>query len=132
MHAPRLPRGAGFLRRFRLSLPWKPVHGRRQPHGRTGPGASFARGSRAAWSRVAGPDLTEPSPSGTKAPSGDLGRLAFGFLTVSTLSGLALVPFFSPAHALESLERLHGGMPWGFFLRALHAFSTSPLLPASS
>jgi hypothetical protein len=77
---------------------------------------------------VAGPDLTEPSASGTKAPSGDFGRLAFGFLTVSTLSGLALVPFFSPAHALESLERLHGGMPWGFFLRALHAFSSVGLL----
>lgn len=77
---------------------------------------------------MAGPDLTEPTASGTKAPSGDFGRLAFGFLTVSALSGLALVPFFSPAHALESLERLQGGTPWGFFLRALHAFSSVGLL----
>lgn len=77
---------------------------------------------------MVGPALTEASPSAARAPSGDLGRLAFGFLAVSALSGLALVPFFSPAHALESLERLHGGMPWGFFLRALHAFSSFGLL----
>ncbi|HEX5855270.1 MAG TPA: cytochrome b N-terminal domain-containing protein [Thermoanaerobaculia bacterium] len=62
------------------------------------------------------------------SPSGDFGRLAFGFLAVSALSGLALVPFFSAAHAAESLERLQGGMPWGFFLRALHAFSSFGLL----
>ncbi len=74
------------------------------------------------------PPLTEaPSPT-AGLPSGDFGRLALGFLAVSTLSGLALVPFFSPAHALESLERLHGGIPWGFFLRALHAFSSFGLL----
>jgi hypothetical protein len=77
---------------------------------------------------VVGPALTEASLSGARPPSGDLGRLAFGFLAVSALSGLALVPFFSPAHALESLERLHGGMPFGFFLRALHAFSSFGLL----
>ncbi len=72
--------------------------------------------------------LTEAPAGGARSSSGDLGRLAFGFLAVSALSGLALVPFFSPAHALESLERLHGGMPWGFFLRALHAYSSFGLL----
>lgn len=77
---------------------------------------------------MGGAALTEAPAGGAKPPSGDFGRLAFGFLAVSALSGLALVPFFSPAHALESLERLHGGMPWGFFLRALHAFSSFGLL----
>jgi hypothetical protein len=77
---------------------------------------------------VGGSALTEAPPGGARSPSGDLGRLAFGFLAVSALSGLALVPFFSPAHALESLERLHDGMPWGFFLRALHAYSSFGLL----
>jgi hypothetical protein len=77
---------------------------------------------------VGGSALTEAPPGGARSPSGNLGRLAFGFLAVSALSGLALVPFFSPAHALESLERLHGGMPWGFFLRALHAYSSFGLL----
>jgi len=77
---------------------------------------------------VVGPALTEAAAGGARSSSGDFGRLAFGFLAVSALSGLALVPFFSPAHALESLERLHGGMPWGFFLRALHAFSSFGLL----
>jgi hypothetical protein len=77
---------------------------------------------------VGGAALTEAPAGGARSSSGDLGRLAFGFLAVSALSGLALVPFFSPAHALESLERLHGGLPWGFFLRALHAFSSFGLL----
>jgi hypothetical protein len=77
---------------------------------------------------VGGAALTEAPPGGAKPPSGDFGRFAFGFLAVSALSGLALVPFFSPAHALESLERLHGGIPWGFFLRSLHAFSSFGLL----
>lgn len=75
--------------------------------------------------------LTEAPAGGARSPSGDLGRLALGFLAVSTLSGLALVPFFSPAHALESLERLHGGISWGFFLRSLHAFSSFGLLVAT-
>lgn len=75
---------------------------------------------------MGGATLTEAPAGGS--PSGGLGRLAFGFLAVSALSGLALVPFFSPAHALESLERLHGGIPWGFFLRSLHGFSSFGLL----
>ncbi len=77
---------------------------------------------------MVGAALTEASPSGARPPSGDFGRLAFGFLAVSALSGFALTPFFSPAHALESLERLQGGLPWGFLLRALHAFSSFGLL----
>lgn len=63
-----------------------------------------------------------------RAPSGTFGRLAFGFLAVSVLSGAALVPFYSPAHPLESLERIEGGIPWAFFLRALHAWSSFGLL----
>ena len=77
---------------------------------------------------MGGAALTEAPALEAKVPSGDFGRLAFGFLAVSILSGLALVPFFSPTHALESLERLQGGLPWGFFLRALHAFSSFGLL----
>jgi Cytochrome b/b6/petB len=77
---------------------------------------------------VGGAALTEAPAGGARIPSGDFGRLAFGFLAVSVLSGLALVPFFSPAHALESLERLHGGTPWGFFLRALHGYSSFGVL----
>lgn len=77
---------------------------------------------------MGGAALTEAPAFGAKPPSGGFGRLAFGFLAISALSGLALVPFFSPAHALESLERLQGGIPWGFFLRALHAFSSFGLL----
>ena len=77
---------------------------------------------------MGGAALTEAAAGGARSPSGDFGRLAFGFLAVSALSGLALVPFFSPAHALEGLERLHGGIPWGFFLRAIHAFSSFGLL----
>ena len=128
VHAPRLPRAAGVLRRFCLPVSRQPVRGRRQPHGGAGPGAPFARVSRAAWSLVGGTTLTEAPAGGARSPSGDFGRLALGFLSVSILSGLALVPFFSPAHALESLERLHGGLPWGFFLRALHAYSSFGLL----
>lgn len=69
-------------------------------------------------------------PPPARAPSGAFGRLAFGFLTVSLLSGAALVPFYSPAHPLESLERIEGGLPWGFLMRALHAWSSFGLLAA--
>lgn len=79
------------------------------------------------------PPLTAPLvPETPRAgPSGNLGRLAFGFLIVCVASGVALAPFFSPAHALDSLERLQGGVPWGFFLRALHAYSGFGLLLAT-
>ncbi len=61
-------------------------------------------------------------------PSGNFGRLAFGFLAVCAASGVALVPFYSPERALDSLERIQGGLPWGFLLRAIHAFSGFGLL----
>src|SRR6266542_2471631 len=78
--------------------------------------------------------LEDPGPAGpAKAvPSGNLGRLAFGFLAACVVSGIALTPFYSPARALDSLERLQGGLPWGFFLRALHAFSGFGLLVATA
>src|SRR6266498_6040620 len=42
--------------------------------------------------------LEDPGPAGpAKAvPSGNLGRLAFGFLAVCVASGIALTPFYSP------------------------------------
>lgn len=80
---------------------------------------------------MGGAALTETPAGPARSSSGEFGRLAFGFLAVSALSGLALVPFFSPAHALDGLERLQGGLPWGFFLRALHAFSSFGLLVAT-
>lgn len=64
----------------------------------------------------------------SRTPSGLFGRLAFGFLAVAVVSGLALAPFWSAARPLDSLERLSGGIPWGFFLRSLHAFSAWGLL----
>ncbi len=75
-------------------------------------------------------DSSSPGPA-RAAPSGNLGRLAFGFLAVCAASGFALVPFYSPARALDSLERIQGGLPWGFFLRGLHAFSGFGLLVAT-
>lgn len=62
------------------------------------------------------------------APSGGFGRLSFGFLAVSALSGVLLVPFYTSASAWDSLERLEGGIAWGFFLRALHAYSSFAVL----
>jgi ubiquinol-cytochrome c reductase cytochrome b subunit len=61
-------------------------------------------------------------------PSGGFGRLSFGFLAVSVLSGVLLVPFYSPAAAWDSLERIQAGLAWGFFLRALHAYSSFAVL----
>ena len=61
-------------------------------------------------------------------PAGGFGRLSFGFLAVSALSGILLVPFYTPAAAWESLERIEGGLSWGFFLRALHAYASFAVL----
>lgn len=63
-----------------------------------------------------------------RTPSGLFGRLASGFLAVTVVSGIALAPFWSAARPLDSLERIEGGIPWGFFLRSLHAFSAWGLL----
>lgn len=72
--------------------------------------------------------LTEPPALRTGPPSGGFGRLSFGFLAVSVLSGAALVPFYSPTGAWGSLERIQGGIAWGFFLRALHAYASFAVL----
>ncbi len=80
---------------------------------------------------MGGPALKGPDSAGRTAPSGNLGRLAFGFLAVCAVSGFALVPFYSPERALDSLERIQGGLPWGFLLRAIHAFSGFGLLVAT-
>ncbi len=63
-------------------------------------------------------------------PSGNFGKLSFGFLVVSLLSGAALVPVYDPSAPLASLERIVGGIPWGSFFRALHAYSSFALLLA--
>lgn len=75
----------------------------------------------------------EPVAAGTAPPpSGNLGRLAFGFLAVCVLSGVALVPFFRAGDPLGSVEEVEAGIPWGFFLRALHALSGQALLVATA
>lgn len=77
-----------------------------------------------------------PAPDGRPpagaAPSGNLGRLAFGFLAVCVLSGVALVPFFRATDPLGSVEEIEAGLPWGFFLRALHVFSAWGLLVSTA
>ncbi|HEX7614183.1 MAG TPA: hypothetical protein VF554_02790 [Thermoanaerobaculia bacterium] len=78
------------------------------------------------------PPLTDAPAARTGAPSGGFGRLSFGFLAVSVLSGIALVPFYTPAAAWESLERIQGGLAWGFFLRSLHAYSSYCVLAATA
>ena len=70
---------------------------------------------------------TQPGESSRPAPW-QLGRLAMGLLAVSVLSGVALVPLYDPAHALASVEALHAGIPWAWFLRGLHAYSSHALL----
>lgn len=74
------------------------------------------------------PGLTDAPAGRAGAPSGGFGRLSFGFLAVSVVSGVALVPFYTPASAWDSLERIEGGLAWGFFLRALHAYSSFAVL----
>lgn len=74
------------------------------------------------------PALTDAPAPRAGPPSGGFGRLSFGFLAVSILSGVLLVPFYSPAAAWDSLERIQAGLAWGFFLRALHAYSSFAVL----
>lgn len=74
------------------------------------------------------PPLTDAPAPRAGPPSGGFGRLSFGFLAVSVLSGVLLAPFYSPAAAWDSLERIQGGLAWGFFLRALHAYSSFAVL----
>jgi hypothetical protein len=77
------------------------------------------------------PTLRDAPAPGAGAPSGGFGRLSFGFLAVSVLSGIALVPFYTPGAAWESLEKIQGGLAWGFFLRGLHAYSSFCVLAAT-
>ena len=74
------------------------------------------------------PALTGAPAVRAGPPSGGFGRLSFGFLAVSVVSGVALVPFYSPAGSWDSLERIQGGIAWGFFLRALHAYASFAVL----
>ena len=75
------------------------------------------------------PSLT--GPESAARPSGNFGRLALALLALSLLSGAALVPFYDPGAPLASLERIAGGLPWGAFLRSLHAWSSFLLLGAT-
>jgi hypothetical protein len=74
------------------------------------------------------PSLTDAPAPRAGPPSGGFGRLSFGFLAVSVLSGFLLVPFWTPTAAWDSLERIQAGLAWGFFLRALHAYSSFAVL----
>jgi len=71
-------------------------------------------------------------PEVPRVPSGGFGRLSFGFLAVAVLSGVALSPFWSSTASLDSLERLQGGLRWGFFLRAIHIWSSYGLFVATA
>jgi hypothetical protein len=78
------------------------------------------------------PPLTEAAALRAGPPSGGFGRVSFGFLAVSAVSGVALVPFYSPVTPWDSLERIQGGLAWGFFLRALHAYASFGVLVAAA
>lgn len=56
------------------------------------------------------------------------GRLALGFLAISTLSGLALIPTYDIAHPYASLEAITAGIPWAWFMRTIHWFTSQMLL----
>lgn len=60
-----------------------------------------------------------------------LGRLALGFLMVTLLSGVALVPLYDPAHAARSMEAIHAGVPWAWLVRGLHWWSALGLVLAT-
>jgi hypothetical protein len=59
------------------------------------------------------------------------GGLTLAFLVLVTLSGAALGPFYAVEHASESMEALVGGLPWGSWLRGMHAWSAEGLLVCS-
>lgn len=59
---------------------------------------------------------------------GAWGRGTLAFLWVAVLSGLALVPFWRGGEARQSLEVLDGALPWGWWLRSLHAWSAEGAL----
>ena len=51
-----------------------------------------------------------------------------GLLAVTVLSGIALVPLYSPTQPLSSLEAIQSGIRWAWLVRALHWFSALGLL----
>ena len=79
---------------------------------------------------MAEPAVPPERPPGARR-SGPFGRLALGFLPLVVASGALLTPFWSARAPLESLEAIAGGVPFGWFVRALHAFSALGLLLAS-
>jgi len=74
-------------------------------------------------------DLT-PAAAPPARPSGNFGKLSSGFLAVSLLSGAVLAAHYDPAAPLSSLESIAFGIPFGSFLRGLHAWSSYGLLLA--
>ncbi len=117
-----------------MPLSQEPIRRGRRTRAGPCPFAALPRTPRAPGELLGSAPLTDSRREDqTKSvPSGNLGRLAFGFLVVCVVSGVALTPFYSPARAFDSLERLQGGLPWGFYLRALHAFSGFGLLVATA
>jgi hypothetical protein len=49
------------------------------------------------------------------------GALSLGFLAVTIVSGVALVPLYRPEEALASVEAIQAGLPWAWMVRAVHA-----------
>jgi len=50
------------------------------------------------------------------------GALSLGFLAVTVLSGVALVPLYRPEEAHAAVEAIQGGIPGAWLVRAVHAF----------
>jgi hypothetical protein len=78
-------------------------------------------------------DIGTGGGTGTGAPvlRWQLGRLALGLLAVTVASGIALAPFWSPAAPRASTEALAGGLPWGWWLRGIHAHAALGFLLAT-
>lgn len=56
------------------------------------------------------------------------GRLSLGLLLVTALSGVVLGAFYSASSPLDSVERIHAGVPWAWLLRGVHWVAASGLL----
>ncbi|NOZ02681.1 MAG: hypothetical protein GXP54_12445 [Deltaproteobacteria bacterium] len=61
----------------------------------------------------------------------NLGRLAMGLLAVTVFTGIALIPFYHPDRALDSLEAMAGGIPWLWWLRGIHGYAAHALVIVS-
>ncbi len=55
------------------------------------------------------------------------GRLTLGFLAVTLISGIALIPHYDPGAPLASVEAIDGGVSWGWLLRGIHGFAAHGL-----